>query len=382
MDTKETIADASSASDAKSEEEKLLQYMNQWPRLLADLHVLLKQLQRKSLRGPFNVAQTVALYLRKVLGTCAFTTIEESMRAIRVLGRKLQAASPHELVIGNITRRVLKMIRDVVSDTERSEDTGEGVASLTNLLKLSDMTESISSAYGGKFRNIKSDILEVINDEIIEDFTKLYTSLNKEAPEYVHSGEVILTYGASDTVRKFIVAAKKKCNFNVVVAESAEIAPSHKMAKALAKEKIDTTVITNSAVFTMMSRVDKVIVGARVIMANGGIIGDSGLHALALAAKHHAVPLVCVAGLFKLCPEYPFDQNTANNLLSPSDVLSFKETGEISLLGTGQLQILNPSCDYVPPSLIKLFVTDSQPSLPSYVYRLLRDIYHLDDFAL
>lgn len=303
------------------------------------------------------------------------------MKALRTIGKKLQAASPHELVIGNMTRRVLKVVRDVARECGGSEES-DASASLINLLKSSAIDSAAASAHKKGFRYIKSDILEAINDEIIEDLKKMHESLNKEAAEHIHSGETILTYGMSITTLKFLIAAKKKRNFDVVVAESSNLRSSHEMAKKLSKARINTTVITNSAVFAMMAKADKVIVGARVIMANGGIIGDSGLHAVALAAKHHSVPLVCVSGLFKLCPEYPFDQNTANNLLCPGRVLSFGEVGEISRSSAAKIEVLNPSSDYVPPGLIKIFVTDSQSSLPSYVYRLLRDVYHLDDFEL
>ena len=44
----------------------------------------------------------------------------------------------------------------------------------------------------------------------------------------------------------------------------------HNIAASLAKSNIETTVITDSAVFAMMSRVNKVIIGTHTVMANGG----------------------------------------------------------------------------------------------------------------
>lgn len=60
-------------------------------------------------------------------------------------------------------------------------------------------------------------------------------------------------------------------------------------------------------------------------MANGGLIAQNGMHMLALAAKHHSVPFVVCTGLYKLCPLYPYDQDTFNELRSPSEVLKFEE---------------------------------------------------------
>ena len=39
---------------------------------------------------------------------------------------------------------------------------------------------------------------------------------------------------------------------------------------SLAKSGIETTVINDSAVFAIMSRVNKVIIGTHTVMANGG----------------------------------------------------------------------------------------------------------------
>ena len=42
------------------------------------------------------------------------------------------------------------------------------------------------------------------------------------------------------------------------------------LAANLAKANIESTVITDSAVFAMMSRVNKVIIGTHTVMASGG----------------------------------------------------------------------------------------------------------------
>ena len=41
-------------------------------------------------------------------------------------------------------------------------------------------------------------------------------------------------------------------------------------AVSLAKAGVETTVINDSAVFAIMSRVNKVIIGTHTVMANGG----------------------------------------------------------------------------------------------------------------
>lgn len=63
------------------------------------------------------------------------------------------------------------------------------------------------------------------------------------------------------------------------------------MADSLSKSNIQTIFIPDSAVFAMMSRVNKVIIGTHTVLANGGLRASSGIHAVALAAKHYSVPV-------------------------------------------------------------------------------------------
>lgn len=63
------------------------------------------------------------------------------------------------------------------------------------------------------------------------------------------------------------------------------------MAVSLGKNDIQTTVIPDSAVFAIMSRVNKVIIGTHTVLADGGLRAVCGIHSVALAAKHFSVPV-------------------------------------------------------------------------------------------
>ncbi len=60
----------------------------------------------------------------------------------------------------------------------------------------------------------------------------------------------------------FLKQAAKSRKFQVIVCETAPFFMGHKTARALADSGIETTLITDSAVFAIMSRVNKVILGA------------------------------------------------------------------------------------------------------------------------
>ena len=56
------------------------------------------------------------------------------------------------------------------------------------------------------------------------------------------------------------------------------------------------------------------------------LVASSGCNLVALAASHLAVPVVCVTGLYKLCPMYPHEgQDTLQYLVSPVGTASVLE---------------------------------------------------------
>ena len=78
------------------------------------------------------------------------------------------------------------------------------------------------------------------------------------------------------------------------MAEGGPSLSGHEMAVNLSKAKIKTTLISDVAIFAMMSRVNKVIIGTHSVMANGGLRAISGSHTVAQAAKHYSVPVITV----------------------------------------------------------------------------------------
>ena len=70
-------------------------------------------------------------------------------------------------------------------------------------------------------------------------------------------------------------AASKGRKFQVIVAECSPYYHGQKLATSLAASKIQTTLIPDSAVFAVMSRVNKVIIGTHTILANGGLKGKN-----------------------------------------------------------------------------------------------------------
>lgn len=74
----------------------------------------------------------------------------------------------------------------------------------------------------------------------------------------IHSNEVIMTFGRSQTVSEFLKAAARKRKFEVIVAESGPSLAGQQAALDLSAAGISTTLISDAAIFAMMARVNKV----------------------------------------------------------------------------------------------------------------------------
>jgi len=196
------------------------------------------------------------------------------------------------------------------------------------------------------------------------------------AREHVHPNECILVYGYSSAVLRFLSCAHERgVKFEVLVADSAPRCDGQQMTVELVKAGITTTLIPDSALFVMMPRVSKVIVGANAIMSNGGVITSSGVHLLALVARRHGVPVTVCSTLIKLTPVYPYDLEFLSCLDNPAEVLPHDMLPNPDTVG-----VLNPRFDYVPPELVSLFITDHGCHTPSFIYRLLEEYYDAEDY--
>lgn len=343
---------------------------------------IISQLKRRQLT-PIKAAKNTGILCRYIIRKCKVESTFEMMTRIREDGKKLIAADPSELSIGNIIRRVLYMIREAYCEDTTSSTTS---TTTSKLLTNTHSLKSDENDFSGPFTNeMKESVLQSIIDLIDEnDIENITSAISDYALEHIHASEVILTYGVSETVFEFLKAAKhKKRDFSVFVAESAPSFSGHTTAAKLASEGIDTTVISDSALFAVMARVNKVIIGTHAVLANGGLITHSGGHTIAIAAKAHAVPVICCSGLYKLTPLFPHDQDTFNFLNAPSEILGFNEWDEH--LSKVDVSVINPAYDYIPPNFVDTIITNSEQMgciPPSYVYRLIQESYNHKDIDI
>lgn len=126
------------------------------------------------------------------------------------------------------------------------------------------------------------------------------------------------------------------------------------MAQSLSSAGISTFLVPDSSMFALMSRVNKVILGAHAIFANGGMFATTGSLIAATAARAHSTPVVVCAGQFKLTPLWNlYHEYGALDFGDPSSVLGFEEGALVD-----KVEVVNPYYDYLRPELIDGFITN------------------------
>lgn len=240
---------------------------------------------------------------------------------------------------------------------------------------------------GSGSASLKADVLEGIR-ELLDEVDQVHEQIAAYALEHIHSDEIILTYSASATVQRFLLAAAKKRRFTVIYAESypnnhhdthSMVLHGHTRRKGVSEAStggdfdddddtdgndsrfrpltsagITVILIPDSAIFAVMSRVNTVIFAAQSVLANGGVVAAAGSSAVAQAAAAHRTPVVVVAGVYKLSPLHSFQQNDMFDEGDPGVVLPFSE-GELVELA----DVINPLLDYVPPEQVDLYITNT-----------------------
>ncbi|XP_014479289.1 PREDICTED: translation initiation factor eIF-2B subunit beta [Dinoponera quadriceps] len=338
---------------------------------------LAKNIHHGELNDSYNIVVTTISAFKEIINNTEWNTAKDLMSIIIQNGKYLIKNCPLEACIGNMVRRILQIIREeYTSELRNKTDETDPQESLHKILT-AESDQQID------FNIPVPSLKSAVNEHISEFETELETcsdNIIQQASEHIHSNEIVMTIGKSKLVEEFFKKAATTRPFEVIVAEGGPLLTGHEMALNLTRAKIKTTLISDAAIFAMMSRVNKVIIGTNSVMANGGLRSISGSHTVAQAAKHYSVPVMVLLPLFKLSPLYlcSYKQDSFNKYISP--FRGVIEANNAQLLE--KIEAYNPMFDYVPPDLVTLFITNTGGNAPSYVYRLLSELYHPDDYEL
>lgn len=134
----------------------------------------------------------------------------------------------------------------------------------------------------------------------------------------------------------------------------------------LKKKGIDVTLICDSMAAALMrqGKIDKVIVGADRIAANGDIANKIGTYNLAVLANYHKIPFYVAA------PKSTFDLNIKSGEYIPLEERPRYEITELFFkkpIAPKNIKVFNPAFDVTPNNLITAIITDKGIIRPPYI---------------
>ena len=330
------------------------------------------------------------------------TTHSQLINLVSYFSKVFTAIDPVQFCIGNTIKRILHIIREVIKTN--NEDHNKDI--LTNkieeakknmkLLKNFDFTQinKKDNEENKETQNEKEELNDPITesdkDKILEEIGNIISEIEsisqtiidqKEIKDLIAEGDIILTSNYSQQVVEILAENAKTKKFKVFVCESAPLLREKSQAEELRKRKLDTVVIEDDDIYSVMNKFTKVkvLLGAKAILVNGGLVTYGGAYNICLLASMFSNPVIIAGGTTKLTPMYSFKHELYNEYLSPDLILgkNMDYQGDIS-----SIQFNNPSLDYVPPNLITMYATDIGILNPNYLYKNFNEMYDLEDYEI
>ncbi|KID99021.1 translation regulator GCD7, partial [Metarhizium majus ARSEF 297] len=419
--------------------------------LEAAVENLISLLKRRQIRGSEPCAVATAHILLQVVARSRWEDVDGLIDNITRVGRRLVEAQPKELVIGNIVRRVLALIRDEAAEdrNEPSSETqseapltpqgehathlplvqsppsthtkqdsaGEVVSnpavaptrpgpvpsyssvnvpkSLFHLLSSSPPSniDGFSSPHrhsgtstptrvarqtSSQVHALRSEVIDGI-EEIKDEISQVDDQIAAHAEGQIRPGDHILVHQPSPTVERFVLRAAAKRKFTVLIVTEPLRKQTEQVQHAALRKKLSNAGITvinvmTSGLMAYMSRVNKVILGARTIVANGGAVTDAGAAAIARAAREQGNAVVVLAGVYKLSPVNPFDEDALIEWGDSSSFVSFADGSMVNNVG-----IRSPVTELIPAEFIDTYITNLGVHSRDHLASLITDHYKQED---
>ncbi|XP_043229798.1 translation initiation factor eIF-2B subunit beta-like [Amphibalanus amphitrite] len=332
-----------------------------------------------------QVADRTLELLRQLVSEPGWRQTAQLVGQLRAAGRKLAAELPTQPAVGTLVCRLLKMAREehgAHDEVHEARPHGAPPSQVDSLHRRLTAGRGAAPAadLSSELTGLRANLLAGL-DELQTELDASADNIAREALSHIHADDVVLTAGRSATVLAFLRRAARERAFHVLVVEGAPFGGGHRAAAELAAlpRRVHVTVIAESALFAMMARVNKVILGVHTVLADGGLRAPVGTQALALSARFHSVPVIVCAPSYKLSPQFHRGDQQEGFLesVSPESVLPYADGALV-----GRARLTCPLFDYVPPELVTLFVTHTGGTSPWYVYRLLNEYYDQQDHEI
>ena len=300
--------------------------------------------------------------------------IREDIRSMRIRGAgKIARAGAEALAKaakafkGNDVKEFMKYMDEVANYVKSARPTAvslpNAVTYVISRLKRANPS-SIEEAKEFVVRTAEAFIRYSLNA------VKIIGELGARRIEY---GDVIMTHCHSTAAVSVIVTAHKQGKVHrVYVKETRPKLQGLITAKALADAGLDVILIPDSAVRYYMKKVNKVVVGADTVAANGAVVNKIGTSMVALVAKEARVRVYVAAETYKFSPMTVIGELVPIEVRDPTEIVSPEW-----IKRHPKVKIYNPVFDVTPPEYIDAIITERGVIPPQAALLILLEEYGL-----
>jgi methylthioribose-1-phosphate isomerase len=275
------------------------------------------------------------------------------LRAVEVAGDRLIAARPTAVNLSHAVRRMLDAARGAAAD---------GCTTRRLVAELEDAAAGLE-----RFEVEASLAMGRLAADLLPDQARLLVHCNAGALATVERGTALAAV--------YELFERRRLGIVYVDETRPRLQGARLTAFELDAVGIPHVLVVDSLAATLMRRgdIDAVLVGADRIAANGDIANKVGTYGLAVACRHHDVPLIVVA------PTTTIDMASATGADIP-----IEDRGPGEVVGRGaerrapeRTPVLNPAFDVTPAALVHAVVTERgvvSPVTPAALQRLLMEV--------
>lgn len=288
---------------------------------------LIDEIRNDKIHGASQLARQAVAVLKSAAERSRADSAEQFLLEQREIGERLMSAHPAMAPLFNIVCHLLDII--------------------------TTQTGGLDSASIKRFTIARAE-------EIIKDSQQAVVRIAQFASGLIAAGDRIMTHSYSSTVEMALKEAFIRLqNIEVVTTRSGPGRTGERIARQLGAHGIPVTFIEDAAMGLYISTVNKVLVGADRVCADGKVVNGVGTYQLALAAREAGIPF------YVLCETLKFDPR----LNSDEVDLEEKEIQEVVALGVlpPEVKVKNPHFDITPLGLVTGIVTENGLLMPEAV---------------
>ena len=198
------------------------------------------------------------------------------------------------------------------------------------------------------------------SDEVVTHSLQAIAQIAEYGSGLIADSDRIMTHSYSSTVVAVLKRAfTKHRNIEVIATRSGPGRTGERIAQQLGLYGIPVTFIDDVAMGLYISTVNKVVVGADRVCADGKVVNGIGTYQLALAAARTSIPFYVLCETLKFDPRLRGDEVDLEEK-DPSEVV---EPGSLP----PEVRVKNPYFDITPLELVSGIVTENGLLAPEEV---------------